>query len=163
MDILKTITTFDDAINTVDGMIRGLEYLKAYAPKGAKIEVRNWNSGEVKAMQLVERTAYGRGKVFEIMVNPTIEETPLGQRGWERAMGMRGKAGSPADQERVTDPQVFARMDEAVAAALPTDYIMAFESIATGTLMYASVSDPTKMGSRKKLVQMRGPVAKGGK
>jgi hypothetical protein len=56
-----------------------------------------------------------------------------------------------------TDPAIFARMDEATEAADPTDYIFAFESLATGTLMYAVASDPERVGDRKNMVQMRGP------
>lgn len=68
-----------------------------------------------------------------------------------------GRVVNRGDGKRITDPQVFERMDQATSAALPTDYIVAFESIATGTLLYAVVSDPAKMGDRKKMVQMRGP------
>jgi hypothetical protein len=83
-----------------------------------------------------------------------LDEINDALEGW---LDSRSETIAAEDAERKTDPQIYSRMDEAERGALASDYIMAFESIATGTLMYAAVSDPDKMGDRKKLVQMRGP------
>lgn len=99
----------------------------------------------------------GKEVNWEAGIGIVLTENPVTDLQWSEIPPAK-----QASEKRRTDSQVFARMDEATNAALPSDYIVAFESIATGTLMYATVSDPAKMGDRKKLVQMRGPVEKGG-
>lgn len=64
---------------------------------------------------------------------------------------------STASETNATYRRVYSRMDEATAAASLSAYIFAFESRATGTVMYAVTNDPSTMNGSNKVVQMRGP------
>jgi hypothetical protein len=57
---------------------------------------------------------------------------------------------------------VYERMDDATAKAKPEEYIVAFESLATGCTAYATTLDPATLGERKKpVVIMRKPETTG--
>lgn len=62
------------------------------------------------------------------------------------------------EHAKATGFTIYERMDQATAHAKPEEYIVAFESIATGCTTYATTLDPASLGERKKpVVIMRRP------
>lgn len=85
-----------------------------------------------------------------------------GNPAWKDKLKQANEGGAPLPtSERVNTVAikgtVFARMDEAVPNATDSDYIVAFESIATGTLVYVVTSSPEHYAGKKRMVIMQSP------
>lgn len=108
------------------------------------------------------------GKVFDLNGN-NVGTWEVSSTAAEAAEERTRIGNTPEDEaeeepERITlepeppPPAIYGHLGDAQAAARDTDYLYSFESIATGTKLYAIASDPASMKDKKRAVILRHPI-----